>query len=228
VLPEESDMDSGEGGVNQDWKRYFDLIFGKLMSTKKIDSFELKYKMSAEEESDVLKYYTKFEGNLVKCLEFVMLSHERDVERWMEDYIQPAIDEGKVETFPSALKNSRAKIQKKLAKEQQQEEEEELDEDETETEESDQEPVKAKSTTKKTTAKKAKPTQTKNKNKTSKNKKSSSAGPSDDLIAAIRNKKRGGGGNPFSALGARYGVDMSNDDPLDDAAFAKIQSKFKK
>jgi hypothetical protein len=227
VLPEENDMDSGEGGVNQDWKRYFDLIFGKVMSTKKIDSFELKYKMSAEEESDVLKYYTKFEGNLVKCLEFVMLSHERDVERWMEDYIQPAIDEGKVEIFASALKKSRAKIQNKLAKEQQEEQEQEMDEDETETEESDQEARKAKSTSKKTTAKKAKPTQPKNKNKTAKNKKSSSAGPSEDLIAAIRNK-RGSGGNPFAALGARYGVDMSNDDPLDDAAFAKIQSKFKK
>jgi hypothetical protein len=225
VLPEENDMDSGEGGVNQDWKRYFDLIFGKAMSTKKIDSFELKYKMSVEEESDVLKYYTKFEGNLVKCLEFVMLSQERDVERWMEDYIQPAIDEGKVEIFASALKKSRAKIQKKLAKEQQ--EEQEMDEDETETEESDQEAMKAKPMIKKTTAKKAKPTKTKTKNKTAKNNKSSSTGPSENLIAAIRNK-RGSGGNTFAALGARYGVDMSNDDPLDDAAFAKIRSKFKK
>ena len=47
-----------------------------------------------------------------------------------------------------------------------------------------------------------------------------------DLIAAIRNKN--GRGNPLASLGARYGVAMDDDDPLDDAAFAKIQSKLKK
>lgn len=225
VLPEENDMDdSGEGNdVNQDWKKFFDLIFGKVMSTQEIDSFALKYKMSPEEEADVLKYYTKFKGNLVKCLEFVMLSQERDVERWMEDYIQPAIDEGKVEDYPAALKSSRAKVQKKLAKAMK-EEEEEVDNDETESEDSDVEEKAKPAKAKKATVKKAKPTKTKM-NAKKKKKIASSGAPSQDLIAAIRGNR---GGNPFASLGARYGVDMNNEDPLDDNAFAKIQSKFKK
>eukprot|EP00980_Cylindrotheca_fusiformis_P017369 scaffold5392_cov107-Cylindrotheca_fusiformis.AAC.2 len=240
VLPEENDMDDNDGGestnVHQDWKQFFDLIFGNLMSIKEIDSFALKYKMSPEEEADVLKYYTQFEGNLEKCLEFVMLSQEQDVERWMEDYIQPAIDQGKVRNYETALNRSRAKIQKKLLKktkeqqemEDEEEELEEIDEDETESEDSDQDDKyakKKKNTHKKKpddakkTAKKAKPTQTKKK---ARGKAKSST---EDLVAAIRKNR---GGNPFASLGARYGVDMTEEDPLDDAAFNKIQSKFKK
>ena len=43
-----------------------------------IDAFEVKYKCSDEEEQDVLKYYTQFEGNLNKMLECVMLSSDAD------------------------------------------------------------------------------------------------------------------------------------------------------
>ncbi|KAL3931467.1 MAG: hypothetical protein SGBAC_011294 [Bacillariaceae sp.] len=126
ILPDENEIgdndDDNENNESKpnDWKAYFDLIFGSFTSTQKIDDFEMKYKMSLEEEADVLKYYEQFQGNLVKCLEFVMLSQERDVKRWMEDYIQPAIDEGKVSnSYEANLKSSMAKIDKKLAKQQQ-------------------------------------------------------------------------------------------------------------
>mmetsp|Transcript_19197 Transcript_19197/g.47452 ORF Transcript_19197/g.47452 Transcript_19197/m.47452 type:complete len:358 (-) Transcript_19197:34-1107(-) len=268
ILPEENDIgdDSEDEDKPNDWKTYFDMIFGKLSSTKKIDDFELKYKMSLEEEADVLKYYEQFQGNLSKCLEFVMLSQERDVKRWMEDYIQPAIDEGKVSNYEANLKSSMAKIDKKLAKEnkklekaseaaasaqkqkqskknntkameedtEEEEEEEEkevvIDEDETESEDSDEDKRKSKkkkAAAPKSTAKKAKPTVTK---KRRRRQVIGGCGPSDALVTAIRGRRNdsGGAGNLFTSLGARYGVDMSkDDDPLDDAAFAKIQSKLK-
>ena len=219
ILPEENDMDADDDNkTNQDWKKYFDMIFGKVMSTKEIDDFEMKYKMSDEEEKDVLKYYEKCKGDMVKCLEFVMLSQERDVERWIEDYIQPAIDAGTIHNYDKQLEKSRNLISKRLEKEQG------IDDDETETEESDQEenkkPKKKIKGSTKQKAKRAKPSKAKKPKK--------SSAPSQDLIAAIRNKRGGGGDDPFSALGARYGVDMSGDDPLDDDAFEKIQSKWKK
>jgi len=74
------DDDEANDESKRSWKEYFDLIFGKL-STDDIDSFAEKYKMSEEEERDVLKNYVKFKGNLKKMLEFVMLSEERDVAR---------------------------------------------------------------------------------------------------------------------------------------------------
>ncbi|CAJ1947193.1 unnamed protein product [Cylindrotheca closterium] len=253
ILPDENDMgDNGDDDNDKpnDWKAYFDMIFGKLSSTKKIDDFELKYKMSLEEEADVLKYYEQFQGNLVKCLEFVMLSQDRDVKRWMEDYIQPAIDEGKVTNYEANLKSSIGKIDKKLAREQKKnqskqkktktkveedeegeeddEEEVAIDEDETESEDSEDDKRKSKKKkAAKPAAKKAKPTVTKRRRQVM-----GGCGPSDGLIAAIRGRQNsrnsGGSENLFASLGARYGVDMGDDDPLDDAAFAKIQSKLKK
>ena len=46
----------------------------------------------------------------------------------------------------------------------------------------------------------------------------------EDLIEAIRNKRE----NPFAAIGARYGVSMEDDDPLDDATFTSLQAKHKR
>merc|ERR1711935_839642 len=105
-------MGTNEQSKNS-WKDYFDLIFGKL-STDDIDSFAQKYKMSDEEEKDVLENYAKFKGNLKKMLEFVMLSEERDISRWIEDYIQPAIQEKKVDNFKEMLEKTRLQVAKKI------------------------------------------------------------------------------------------------------------------
>ena len=58
---DDDDDDETNGQSKRSWKEYFDLIFGKL-STDDIDSFAAKYKMSEEEEKDVLKNYVKFKG----------------------------------------------------------------------------------------------------------------------------------------------------------------------
>ena len=69
-------------------------------------------------------------------------------------------------------------------------------------------------------ARKSKPTKPKKKLKTKKN------NSEEDLIAAIRNKK--GRGNPLASIAARYGVSSTDDDPLDDAKFKKLRSKYSK
>jgi DnaJ family protein C protein 9 len=225
---DDDDDGTSENGGRKSWKDYFDLIFGKL-STDDIDNFALKYKMSEEEEKDVLQNYNKFKGDLLKMLEYVMLSEERDVPRWMEDYIQPAIDAGKVQDYGKAIDSSMKQIEKKLAKETKPKKQLD-DSDETETEESDNNSgddcikpnaatkTKASLKNKKESAKKAKPTKVKAKKKNN---------SEQDLIAAIRNKK--GRSNPLASIAARYGVSaMDDDDPLDDDTFSKIQSKLKK
>ncbi len=61
IIPYDDDDDDTNEQSKKSWKDYFDLIFGKL-STDDIDSFSRKYKMSDEEEKDVLKNYVKFKG----------------------------------------------------------------------------------------------------------------------------------------------------------------------
>ena len=285
IIPHDDEMDD-DGNDDDDsgrktWKNYFDLIFGKV-TTSEIDAFAMKYKMSEEEEKDVLKYWVEKKGNLLKMLEFVMLSELRDVPRWVEDYIQPALAAKSIPSFPETFSKTLKQVEKKLEKQRQEEgdngDEAEVEveavavdndnDDETETEESednlnvdgdddeedfeeetnhDKKKSKGKASKKvthkdkistkgsstkaspkkaaagKATAKKGNKTSTKKSNPVKKTKKQ--APSQQDLIAAIRNKNRS---NPFSSIGARYGVSMEEDDPLDDAQFAKIQSKFKK
>lgn len=228
---DDDDDDFGGKDTSQTWKDYFDLIFGKL-STNDIDAFAVKYKMSDEEERDVLDNYVKHKGNLIKMLEYVMLSEERDVPRWVEDYIQPAIAAGKVEDFNSTLKKTLGQIQQKLERETtkrkgtQSRPKDDVDPDETETDESedkdDDEYSTAKKRSKASSTKKKKAIPKKGNHTKAKPKKNSD----NDLIAAIRNKN--GRGNPLASIAARYGVTSMDDDPLDDAAFAKIQAKVSK
>ena len=66
IIPHDDDDDDETNEQSKkSWKEYFDLIFGKL-STDDIDSFARKYKMSDEEEKDVLDTYVKFKGCVSK------------------------------------------------------------------------------------------------------------------------------------------------------------------
>ncbi len=77
---------------------YFNNIFPKV-TTADIEAFEVKYKCSDEEEADVLKYYSQFKGDLNKMLECVMLSSDVDKERWVKDYIGPAVKRGDIADY---------------------------------------------------------------------------------------------------------------------------------
>ena len=209
-------------------------------------------------------------------LGFVMLSEERDVARWIEDYIQPAIDRNEVENYEKTLNKTRAQVEKKILpiknntasstikkKTQKQNQKNgtttatatattsttyddasiiDPDETETETEESegdnddnDEQPKnlqkKKKVVPYKATKSSAAPKAKIKKQQQMKKKKSNKASSEDSLIAAIRNKNRGSGTtNPFASIAAKYGVsavDDDDNDPLDDAQFEKLQSKYK-
>lgn len=92
---------SGKSGTEQ-WTEYFRGMFGKV-TTDDIEKFESHYKFSDEERDDVIKYYTMFHGDLDKMLECVMLSAAVDKKRWVEDYINPAIQRGDVDDYSVTL-----------------------------------------------------------------------------------------------------------------------------
>jgi len=116
VDEEGDDDDATKEASFKTWKDYFDRIFGQV-TVSKIDQFATKYKCSEEEQKDVLKEYKQRKGDLVKMLDFLMLSTELDAKRWMEDYIQPAIDNGSIPDYSAAANKALKKLQKKIDKE---------------------------------------------------------------------------------------------------------------
>lgn len=239
-IPDTNDADHAEGstqGGAQQWKAYFDQIFGKV-TTSDIDKFAQKYKCSDEERRDVVKQFRSLKGNLNKMLEFVMLSQPHDVVRWVEDYLRPAFEDGEElgdvpKSYQETMEKTLKQVQKKIAKEEkeegmQEDDDAEEDADATDTEESSEEDIPAVLRKRKSPKKakappvKAKPTKTKKKSKKN---------DMTDLVAQIRNKKRGGAtSSVFASLGSRYGVaDADADhDPMNDEEFAKIQARLKK
>ena len=227
-----ADDDNNKEGVDA-WKSYFDQIFGKV-TVSKINDFAAKYKCSDEEKRDVLKEFKKRKGNLVKMLDFVMLSEPRDALRWVTDYLQPAATtDAKVMAngLRENMEKSLIKIRKMIDKENaaNKEEEEDDDDEETETESEDEDPDDEKKPSvprfgrfQKSPSPKKPPAKKKRKASAES---SSNRSSMDDLVAQIQNKRRGG--NVLSTLGARYGVEM-DEDPLKDADFEKLQSKYKK
>mmetsp|Transcript_7062 Transcript_7062/g.12969 ORF Transcript_7062/g.12969 Transcript_7062/m.12969 type:complete len:292 (+) Transcript_7062:50-925(+) len=193
------------------WKSYFSHVFGSI-STSDIDTFAAKYKCSAEEEADVLKEYTKFKGNLMKMLDHVMLSEARDCERWVEDYIRPAVEKGTVTDYSKTLEKTLKQAMVKVK------DDDVVDGQETESddESDDGVPVPKKP--------KSKPVKKK------KSKQQKEAEAAKELMAKIQGKnsvaKRKAG---FEAMFAKYGAE---EDPLAgqdfDALRAEMQSRKKK
>lgn len=247
-LYDDDDTCTNKTGVDQ-WTDYFKNIF-PTVTTADIDAFEVKYKCSDEEEADVLKYYSHFKGDLNKMLECVMLSADVDKERWVKDYINPAIERGDVQDYTDKIKKTMGVVPAKKAKSKgskrktKVEAGDEMSEDgdavcaevveddimETDVNKNNSRKIKSKnsanaSPTRKTTTKKA--------SAPGKSKKSSE----DDLIAAIRGKavarRQEGFDSMMAGLEARYGgkkkgsVKKKHDDISDDE-FQEIQAKMMK
>lgn len=121
----------GSSGVDA-WVEIFSKLFGKVTG-KDIDEFGKKYKGSEEERGDVLRYYVSCKGNLDRMLDCVMLSEEEDKERWVKDYIGPAVEKGEVKDFGE---NS-SKKNKKSGTKKDKEEDNDDDDDDEETEDED-------------------------------------------------------------------------------------------
>lgn len=110
----------------QMWVEYFARIFPKV-SADDIAQFEKEYRFSDEERRDVLAAYVKFEGDMSKLMDSIMLSTDDDEERFA-DMIEDAIKDKQVKRFSkfkeyakkraeaSKKPNSAAQQKKKQAK----------------------------------------------------------------------------------------------------------------
>jgi DnaJ homolog subfamily C member 9 len=223
-LDDDDDIDA-DSGTNP-WKDYFDRIFGRV-TINGIDQFAQSYKCSDEEKRHVLEQYENCHGNLIKMLDYVMLSTPRDAIRWVDDYLRPALTAGDIinSQYTSTMEKTLKKVRVMVEKEERERQDD--DEQQTESEEEEEE-------TNKNGRKKKKPTKEPAKGKKRKN--AADKNDMSSLIAQIQNKNKRGGGNTMADFAARYGVTMNDDDdhdPLaDDAAFrraqAKVQDKQKK
>lgn len=243
-LYEDDDMPSNKAGVDL-WTDYFANIFPSV-TTADIDAFEVKYKCSDEEEADVLKYYSQFKGDLNKMLECVMLSSDIDKERWVKDYINPAIQSGDVKDFSDQLsktigsaptKKSKSRGGKAKAKIEIEEDDDMsgVDDDapcaeivtDAKMDADGNEKKKAKAATTKASPKKK--ASTKKAAAPGKNKKSSE----DDLFAAIRGKalarRQEGFDSMMAGLEERYGGKKNGRGKnIPDDEFEKIQARMMK
>jgi DnaJ family protein C protein 9 len=226
IIPDSNNDDTEETKGWDEWKHYFDTMFGKVTAND-IDAFATKYKCSEEEQRDVLKQFVLRQGNLGAMMDHVMLSEPRDAERWVEDYIRPAMNSGELDKKWTKMMETSLKKCQTLAKKKSVQEDaanaNESDDSQSGESESDEEspPPRKKAAANKKNAKQppvkrkrvpAKVTNKKIKDMT-------------DLVAAIQNKQH----NAAAALGARYGVDMEADDPFENEdAFAKAQAKILK
>jgi DnaJ family protein C protein 9 len=213
---EMDDTDEMDQTNTDAWKDYFKGIFGKVTAND-IDRFAESYKCSEEEEKDVLKYYTQFEGDLNKMLECVMCSDDIDKKRWVEDYINPAIQNKKVKEFVGTMNRSLCGDCSDGGSTSRE------DEDETETED-DSDEGKIGRVKKRKFASKAKTSK-----KTKKIKKKEPA-ISDDLVAAIRGRS----GTSFAELEERYSPKSKKGskkkkaamDDIPDDEFDRIQKRL--
>jgi hypothetical protein len=149
----------------------------------------------------------------------------------VSDYLQPAFEAGTLDRkLEPAMGKSLKVCQKKAAQQDKEisdedDDEDVVDDEETETDDSSAENEKEQ---KKPQHKAGKASHSAATSKRSPKKvgKTKAKPKMDDLVAAIQNK-RGGGGSLFASLGARYGVNMEqDDDPLGGDKFERAQSKM--
>jgi DnaJ family protein C protein 9 len=236
---------NGDGNSFDAMKNFFSSVFGTV-TTSKIDAFAEKYKCSEEEEGDVLKYYTQFKGHVGKMLENVMLSTERDAQRWMEDYLEPAIHAGRVPDYTKQLHKTLQQCLKKAEQEVDEEEDDDEEGNDMEEEEDDNDdddatesedsapprPPTRRQTTKKSKTAATVTKKTTPKKKTRKTKAQLEAEQAEALMNKIRGKaslatRKKGFDSMLSGLASKYGETM-HDDPLDDDAFERIQATIVK
>lgn len=226
-LYEDDDDLASKSGMKQ-WTEYFNNIFPKVTKSD-IDAFEVKYKCSDEEEADVLKYYSQFKGDLNKMLECVMLSSDADKQRWVKDYIEPAIERGDADDYgakikktlgsaPAKKRKTKGGGKKKKSVEKMEENASSSDSDtptaqivdDEEMEDEENSENKKKTSSRKKPAAKTSPKRKSAATKASKPKKKAAASSEDDLIAQIRGNalsrnRQAGFDSMMAGLEDRYG-----------------------
>jgi DnaJ family protein C protein 9 len=221
------------------WYAYYRTMFPPI-TTSMIDSFSAKYKNSEEERSDVLKSYSKYDGDMTKIMDSTILAEAEDYER-IEAIVNAAIASGEIKR--TALWDRRGKPSKKRAAkdedltlmDEDEEEEEEDEEDDDENAQDGHEKKQAaaggkKSPVKKAAASKGKALQAKPKASKQTRPLSSSNSASQSLEELILSRQRSNAAL-YDGLARKYHAMESGDEPyvepeISDDEFARIQASL--
>lgn len=95
-------------------------FFYKEFTTDDIDDFATRYKNSSDEQEDLINFYEEFEGDVTKILEWIPLSTNSDVERFVHIF-DKLIKDKKIKAY-KAYKETKNNI--KLLQEDREEEKE--------------------------------------------------------------------------------------------------------
>ncbi|KAJ5540958.1 hypothetical protein N7494_006034 [Penicillium frequentans] len=112
----------GEDG-DFDWMEFYREQLSAMLDTKAISDFQKKYQNSDEEKRDLLEAYEKYQGDLDKIYESVMLSNVLDDDERFRAIIDQAIADEEVEDYkkysqePEKKREQRKKRALKEAKE---------------------------------------------------------------------------------------------------------------
>ncbi|KAJ6096483.1 hypothetical protein N7486_007229 [Penicillium sp. IBT 16267x] len=112
----------GEDG-DFDWMEFYREQLSAMLDTKAISDFQKKYQNSDEEKRDLLEAYEKYQGDLDKIYESVMLSNVLDDDERFRAIIDQAIADEEVEDYkkysqePEKKRQQRKKRAQKEAKE---------------------------------------------------------------------------------------------------------------
>ncbi|KAJ6010820.1 hypothetical protein N7451_002232 [Penicillium sp. IBT 35674x] len=112
----------GEDG-DFDWMEFYREQLSAMLDTKAISDFQKKYQNSDEEKRDLLEAYEKYQGDLDKIYESVMLSNVLDDDERFRAIIDQAIMDEEVEDYkkysqePEKKREQRKKRALKEAKE---------------------------------------------------------------------------------------------------------------
>jgi len=97
------------------WEEFFNSIFNEIITKGSNQATSASsFRGSKDEQRDVLHYYTMCRGDMNKVVECIILSSIDDVDRYMNDIIEPAVVRGDVEDYSGICDdNNLKKVQKK-------------------------------------------------------------------------------------------------------------------
>ena len=97
----------------QQWEEFFNSIFNEIITTGSNHATSAgSFRGSKDEQRDVLQYYTMCKGDMNKVVECIIHGSIDDVDRYMNDIIEPAVIRGDVEDYTGIRVNLK-EVQKK-------------------------------------------------------------------------------------------------------------------
>jgi len=97
-----------------DWVSYYREQYKDVITADAIEEFASKYKGSEEERGDVLGWYEKCEGKMMRLYKNVMLSDPAADEERFRELIDQAIESGEVEAYEAYTEESEASRNKRV------------------------------------------------------------------------------------------------------------------